>query len=36
MLQPEDIAETMMKLIEEAKYGGGTDCESAGASRRGF
>ena len=24
MLQPEDIAETMMKLIEEAKYGGGT------------
>jgi hypothetical protein len=24
MLQPEDIAETMMKLIEEGKYGGGT------------
>jgi hypothetical protein len=24
MLQPEDIAQTMMKLIEEGKYGGGT------------
>lgn len=24
MLQPDDIAETMMKLIEEGKYGGGT------------
>jgi hypothetical protein len=24
MLQPEDIAETMMRLIEEGKYGGGT------------
>lgn len=24
MLQPQDIAETMMKLIEEGKYGGGT------------
>jgi hypothetical protein len=24
MLQPEDIAEAMMRLIEEGKYGGGT------------
>ena len=24
MLQPEDIAEAMMRLIEEKKYGGGT------------
>lgn len=24
MLQPEDIAETMMKLVEDGKYGGGT------------
>ena len=24
MLQPEDIAEAMMRLVEEGKYGGGT------------